>query len=323
MKTVLIMGINGGFGGSVAQGLARQGWRIRALMREPTKLPERFAGTEVYQGDASNIDDVRMAAKQVDLVVYAVNPANYDWDNKALPWVNVMATVAEEQKLNLIFPGNVYNFDPKQGPDFDETKEHNPISAKGKIRKAMENRLKQASSKGAKVVIVRCGDFIGENLRSAWLPQLVKEKNDKIFLTVTGDKQISHTWAYLPDVAKTVAELATNIDSLLEFNVFHFKGQRISFIEIAETLERIFGKKVVMKSFPWLLIGIISPFSKLFSGLIEMRYLWKYELNLIDKKLTQTLGHEIQQTELGQALVESKILTNKSQEASSKQLIEQ
>ena len=29
MKTALIMGITGGFGGQVAQALARQGWAIR------------------------------------------------------------------------------------------------------------------------------------------------------------------------------------------------------------------------------------------------------------------------------------------------------
>ena len=74
------MGITGGFGGHVAQALARKGYSIRALMRDPVKLPKRFKGADVFTGDAANIEDVRTAAEGVDLIVYGVNPPTYRWD---------------------------------------------------------------------------------------------------------------------------------------------------------------------------------------------------------------------------------------------------
>ena len=48
MKTALVLGISGGFGGHVAQALARQGWGIRALLRDPARLPARFQGEVIH-----------------------------------------------------------------------------------------------------------------------------------------------------------------------------------------------------------------------------------------------------------------------------------
>ena len=164
MKTALIMGITGGFGGHVAQALARKGYSIQTLMRGPAKLPDRFKGARVFRGDAASIDHVRAAAEGVDLIVYGINPPKYRWQGVVLPLLENTARVAEEKNLTIVFPGNVYVFDPRDGPLFDENTPHNPVSGKGQMRKEMEARLRQASEKGARVIILRMGDFIGQNL---------------------------------------------------------------------------------------------------------------------------------------------------------------
>lgn len=308
MKTVLIMGINGGFGGDMAQALARQGWKIRALMRDKTKLPRRFKGAAVVEGDASNIADVRKAAENVELVVYGVNPANYNWDNTALPWLDITATVAEEKRLNIIFPGNVYVFNPEHGPIFDEQSRISPISSKGEIRKAMEERLKVASDNGAKVLIIRCGDFIGKNAQSTWMQQIIKSDKNKMKILVPGAVNLKHSYAYLPDVARTVTEVISKFETLPAFNIFHFKGIQFNFNDLAISISNITGKKVNIKSFPWILIKFMSLFSKLFSGLVEMRYLWNVELNLDSKKLEDFLGHKLAITALDEILIESELI---------------
>lgn len=305
MKTALIMGINGGFGSNVAEALARQGWQLRALMRDPAKLPERFKGTEIVKGDASNIDDVREASNNIDLVVYAVNPPNYDWANKALPWLDVTATVAEEKGLNIIFPGNVYSLNPANGPEFDEESIIDPITSKGKMRQAMEARLKTASQNGAKVVIIRCGDFIGKNLPSTWMEYLINKTKRGTKLLMPGDENLIHSWAYLPDVALAVAEITNKLDKLPAFNIFHFKGLQFSLNNLAESIKQVTGKEVVKKKFPWFVIKVMGIFSVLYAGLFEMRYLWKNEINLNDKKLNTLLGHDSAITPLNQVLSEN------------------
>ena len=305
MKTALIMGINGGFGSNVAEALARQGWQLRALMRDPTKLPERFKGTEVVKGNASNIDDVRQASENIDLIVYAVNPPNYNWENKALPWLDITATVAEEKGLNIVFPGNVYALNPANGPEFDEESIIDPITSKGRIRQAMEVRLKTASQNGAKIVIIRCGDFIGKNLPSTWLEYLINKTKRGTKLLIPGDANLIHSWAYLPDVALAVTEITNKLDKLPAFNVFHFKGLQFSLNNLAESIKQVTGKEVVMKKFPWFIIKVMGVFSVLYAGLFEMRYLWENEINLNDKKLNTLLGHDSAITPLNQILSEN------------------
>ena len=309
MKKALVMGISGGFGGHVAQALAERGWSLKAMVRDPAKLPSQFSRVEVVTGNAASLDDVRAAAQGVDLMVYGINPAAYDWVGKAEPWLDNAAKVAEELALTLVFPGNVYVFDPADGPDFDEDAPIQPISSKGKMRLAMEQRLKLASQRGARVIIIRAGDFIGANAASTWIGQLLKPGKRGYTLNATGPVELPHTWAFLPDVAQAVAELAEVKNQLNEYNVFHFKGYQTSFADLAKTIHNTTGKTVAIKRFPWWILRLASPISTLFRGLVEMRYLWNRPLNLTDRKLTAVLKKPAPHTPLGEALLKSGVIT--------------
>jgi nucleoside-diphosphate-sugar epimerase len=216
--------------------------------------------------------------------------------------------VAEENQLTMVFPGNVYGFDPVDGPEFDEASPFRPVSSKGKMRVAMEERLQLAAQRGAKVIVVRCGDFIGTHAPSTWIRQLIKPNSQGYTLSAPGPVELQHTWAYLPDVGQTVAELVAKQKALSAYNVFHFKGYRITFNEMAEAIRSATGKKVVIKAFPWWAIRLMSPFFTLFRSLLEMRYLWNEMVNLSDDKLRVTLGKSVPHTPLGEALLQSGIV---------------
>lgn len=313
MKTALVMGITGGFGGHVAQALARRGYSIRALMRDPANLPQRFKGAEVVRGDAAKIEDVRDAADGVDLVVYGINPAKYRWAGVVLPLLENTARIAEEKNLTVVFPGNVYVFDPKDGPLFNEKTPHHPVSRKGQMRKEMEARLKTASENGARIIIIRMGDFIGDNLTSAWLQFLVKSTKKGYALAAAGDQDLIHTWAFLPDVGRTVAGLVEKKETLETFSVFHFRGYQVSFNDIKQAMEQGSGRPVSIGSFPWIALQLLSPFNKMFKELLEMRYLWQQEINLDQTKLESTLGNAIPHTPLTEALLESGVVERKTE----------
>jgi nucleoside-diphosphate-sugar epimerase len=304
MKTALVMGISGGFGSSVAQALVERGWAVRALMRDPARLPAQLRNVEVMTGDAKDIRAVRKAAHGVDLMVYAVNPPRYDWNGVARPMLETTAQVAEENGSTVLFPGNVYVFDPADGPDFDEQALRRPVTSKGRIRQAMETRLEQASRRGARVIVLRMGDYIGENAPSAWLGVLLKRTRHGFSLFTPGPRDLTHTWAYLPDAARAAAQLAAMHDELPRWSVFHFRGYRMSLRDIADTLQQVSGKRVRLKAFPWWAMRIVAPFSVLFRGLLEMRYLWRRQVNLDDAKLQRTLGKPVPHTPLPVALAE-------------------
>jgi len=302
------MGITGGFGGHVAQALVRNGWQIKALMRNPEKLPEQFRSVEVIKGDAANRDDVNKASEGVDTIIYGVNPPNYNWTGIAEPLLENVALVAEEKKLTIVFPGNVYVFDPTDGTEFSENSPHHAVTSKGIIRIEMEKRLKQASKRGAKVLILRMGDFIGKDANSTWLKLLIKQGKESVTLTTTGSQSIKHSWANLPDVASTIVRLLEQNDELESFEELNFKGYQLSFDEIAEVIHRVSGKPVKLKKLPWIFFRIFSPFSVLFKGLVEMRYLWDREINLKDEKLNDVLGDDLPYTSFAEALLESGLL---------------
>ncbi|WP_455210111.1 sugar nucleotide-binding protein [Kaarinaea lacus] len=308
MKTALILGITGGFGGHVAKALAEHGWSLKTLMRDPAKLPKKFGSAEVRQGNVANLEEVRQAAQGVDLIVYGINPANYQWEGKAIPWLENAATVAEENRLTIVFPGNVYVFDPENGPEFDENSPFQPVSSKGKMRMAMEERLTLASQQGAQVIVIRCGDFIGTHAPSTWIQQLIKPTSKGYTLSAPGPVQLEHTWAYLPDVAHTTAEIVANKEKLGAHNVFHYKGYRVTLEDMAEAIRDATGKEVTIKKFPWWALYLMSPFSTLFRSLIEMRYLWNNVVNLSDAKLNATLKKPVPHTPLGEALLQSGIV---------------
>ena len=305
MKTALIMGITGSFGRHVAQALAGQGWTIRVLIRNPENLPTQFSGARVFKGDVADIDSIRAAAQGAHLIVYAVNPCYSQWATTVLPWIDNAATVAEEFRMTMVFPGNVYIFNPVDGPEFDENTRARPLTGKGKLRQAMEERLQQATQRGARVIIVRAGDFIAAGAKSAWMQSLIKRTKQGYALSAPSERSLIHSWAYLPDLARTVAALVAQQGALPPFSVFHFRGYRLSFDDLAQAIRTATGQPVVLKAFPWWLLRLVTPFSTFVRSLFEMRYLWKHELNLLDKKLRAVLKQPIAHTPVAQALLES------------------
>jgi len=308
MKTALVMGVTGSFGGHVAQELARQGWSIRALLRNPESMPAEFSSAQVFKGDAADRDSIRAAAQGADLIVYGVNPPYYQWATTVLPWLDNAATVAEELGITLVFPGNVYIFNPTDGPEFDENAPVHPVTSKGALRQAMEERLQRAAQHGARVIIVRAGDFIAAGAKSAWLQSLIKRTKTGYALTATGARGLTHTWAYLPDLARTVAALVARRDVLSPFSVFHFRGYQLSFNDLADAIRAATGQAVVVKAMPWWLLRLAAPFSAFVRSLFEMRYLWQHELNLSDAKLRAVLHPPVPHTPVAQALLESRLV---------------
>lgn len=317
MKTALIMGITGGFGSHVADALIRNGWQIRTLMRDPAKLPKRFVGAQVVEGNASSLDKVRAAARGADLIVYGVNAPYPKWEGTVVPMLDVAATVAEEQGATILFPGNVYSLNPEDGPDFrdglDESAPINPPTRKGELRAQMEARLREAAGKGTKVIIVRAGDFIGRDATS-FFSYIIKRTRRGYRLDALDKPDRVHTFANLPDMAQVAADLVARQDELPAFNVFHLKGYRANYRDIAAAIEQASGLPVKLGRFPWWMMKLAAPFVPLVRSLLEMRYLWQVELNLDDRKLQEFYGHPVQYTPLPKALVDAGVIEQKDSE---------
>ncbi|ASG20170.1 NAD-dependent epimerase/dehydratase family protein [Nitrospirillum viridazoti] len=297
-KTVLVVGAKGGVGGAVAARLLADGWTVKALARGRGSRAD-LATAQWIQGDAMNAADVARAAAGADVIVHAVNPPGYkDWDKLVLPMMDNTIAAAKAVGARIVLPGTVYNYGPDAQPDLTEESPQNPVTVKGGIRVAMERRLRQASTEGARVLILRCGDFFGPHAGNNWFGQgLVKPGKAVTSISYPGPHAVGHAWAYLPDVAETVARLLARESELAAFETFHFGGHWLERgVDMARAIQRVVvargGRQPTITTFPWWLVTLASPFVTMFRELREMRYLWQRPVRLENAKLKAFLGSE-------------------------------
>jgi len=296
-NTVLVLGATGGIGGEVARQLRDAGWQVRALRRGAAE--ERRDGIDWLSGDAMDPQAVRRAAQGVSVIVHAVNPPGYRrWSELVLPMLDNTIAAARAEGATIVLPGTVYNHGPDAFPLLAEDSPQHPATRKGAIRVEMERRLEDASRHGARVLIVRAGDFFGPKAGNNWFSQgLVKAGRPVRAVSDPGSPGTGHQWAYLPDVARTMVELLARRDRLEPFARFHMAGHwdddgtRMSGA-VRRVVARRTGAGVRVSAFPWWLLALASPFVATFREMREMRYLWRTPVRMDNAKLVAFLGRE-------------------------------
>lgn len=302
----LVLGATGGLGGAVADRLLAEGWRVRALNRDPEGA-RRKTGRDALEwvaGDSLVAADVAAAAEGAQVIVHGVNPPGYrNWGALVMPMLENTIAAARASGARIVFSANIYNFGPDAFPRLSETSPQNPVRPKGELRVKMETALRAAADDGVPVLIVRMGDFFGPEPGSNWLVQgIVSQGKPLAAASYPGPLDIPHAWAYLPDAAETIARLLATDLGL--FETFHMQGQEITGHQLVAALEKAAGRKLKVGRLPWAMLQVIAPFNETFRGLVEMRYLWEREIVLDNSRLVARLGAE-PRTPLVQALREA------------------
>src|SRR6202166_2025311 len=297
--TVLVLGATGGIGGEVARQLLDAGWDTRALHRRAAQPVEQRNGITWIRGDAMNRDDVMAAANGCSVIVHAVNPPGYRrWSELVLPMLDNTIAAARSVGATIVLPGTIYNFGPDAFPTLTEESPQQPVTRKGAIRVEMERRLLAGGNSGARVLILRAGDFFGPQAANNWFSQgLVKPGRPVSAGSHPGRRGVGHQWSYLPDVARTMIELLARRDSLDAFSAFHMAGNwDADGSQMTQSIQRVVahrtGKEPRTSAFPWWLISLASPLVTTFREMREMRYLWREPLRMDNARLIAVLGRE-------------------------------
>lgn len=299
MSKVLVLGATGGIGGEVARQMRAAGWEVCALTRDVDKARRENAGFSWIKGDALNRQEVLAAAHGCAVIVHAVNPPGYrNWAELVMPMIDNTVAAAIAEGATIVLPGTVYNFGPDAFPVLHEDSPQHPQTRKGAIRVQLEQRLEQASRQGARVLIVRAGDFFGARVANNWFAQgLVKPGKPVHAVSYPGAPGVAHQWAYLPDVARTVLELIERRASLDAFARFHMAGHvDTDGTQMTQAIQRVVlrrtGHQPRVGRFPWWLMKLIAPFVVTVREMLEMRYLWQTPLLLDNRRLVAALGQE-------------------------------
>jgi nucleoside-diphosphate-sugar epimerase len=324
-RTALVIGATGGIGGAVAQALIAHGWRVLGLSRNPPDARRNASWVgpvEWLAGDAMNEADVVSAAAGVDVIFHGANPPGYrNWRGLALPMLGNTIAAARQSGARIILPGNVYNFGPDAGSVVREDSPQHPLTRKGKVRVEMEQLLAAAAKDGVRSLVVRAGDFFGPHQPASWLKDaMIKPGRPLQSIVYPGDFQAGHAWAYLPDLAETIARLAEIEPSMPAFESFHFGGHWLEHgVQFAEAIRRISGNPdLPIRKLPWIVFYLGAPFVTFLREVLEMRYLWRTPLRLDNAKLVAAIGaepHTLLETALSQTLAALQCLPGPSANA--------
>jgi dihydroflavonol-4-reductase len=167
---VLVTGATGFVGSHLAHTLAAAGHSVRALVR-PSKRAGRLAdaGIELFEGELTNADDVRNAARGCGLIYHLAaafrNVAHSDahyWSVNVGGTLNVIAAARAEgcERLVHCSTGGVHGHIER--PPADETYRFKPGDVYQRTKLEGELAAAAAAAEGAPVSIVRPGAVYGE-----------------------------------------------------------------------------------------------------------------------------------------------------------------
>lgn len=296
-RIALVLGAAGGVGGETAKALARRGWRIRALARDPVAAARKTGQAyEWIAGDAMDRDAVVRAAAGASILVHAVNPPGYKaWDRLVLPMIENSIAAAEASGARILLPGTIYNFGPDAFPVLREDSPQTPATRKGRIRKAMEAKLEAAARRGVRSLVLRAGDYFGPRPGNSWFSQGMVTPGKPVGRPIyPGQRGVGHAWAYLPDVGETFARLAEREAELPAFARFHFAGHwDADGAQLVGAIGRAAGTPgLKAMALPWPALGLIAPFNETMRELMEMKGFWRAPAALENARLVAFLGEE-------------------------------
>ncbi|QGV77881.1 NAD-dependent epimerase/dehydratase family protein [Streptomyces ficellus] len=258
-------------GAATARLLAGQGHTVRVITASGRR-PE--PGIEHVALDATDTTRLTETVRGADAIHHCAAPPYHRWAGELPPLAASVCAAAESTGAVLVLLGNLYGYGPVDRPMTEDL----PLAAtgpKGRVRAAVWERARSLHEQGRiKAVEVRASDFFGPgvtgggHLAERVVPRVLAGKP----VTLLGDPDAPHSWTYVPDVARALAEAARNERAW--GRAWHVPtGPARSGREMIDRLAARAGTgPVPVRRLPPAVLGVGSLFSPLLRELKEIRY---------------------------------------------------
>ena len=277
-KSVLILGANGRFGRHAAEAFWNAGWAIHTFDRQT--------------------DDLQVAARDMDVIVAAWNPAYTDWAEQVLPLHRQIQNAAQISGATVIVPSNVYVYAPDAPLPWGPETPHGAQNPMGRIRIDMEQSYRDS---GVQTIFLRAGDFMDTEQTDSWLDKVILKGLHKGRMTYPGPVNVPHSWAWLPDLAQAAVMLAEQRIDLDQIEDISFEGYTLTGSEMCAALSDATGLELGLTRMPWWPLALARPVWPMAKHLAEMRYLWNTPHQLDGSKLRR-LCPDFRDTPISEAL---------------------
>ncbi|MEM1301254.1 MAG: epimerase [Pseudomonadota bacterium] len=265
-QTVLILGGSGRFGRHATIAFATAGWEVRQFNRASDNLWD--------------------AAWGADVIVNAWHMAPQDWAAQVPKLHAEVREVALASGATVIIPGNIYAFGDTMPEVLNADTPQLPSTPYGQVRKDMEAAYRRD---GVRTIILRAGDFLDDAPSGNWFDRIMTAKLAKGVFVYPGPTDVSHAWAFLPDMARAAVALAEMRHDLSTFEDIPYAGLTLTGQEMQTLLEQIAGTPLRTRRFPWVPVRLTALFLHLSRYLAAMKYLWDRPHRLDGTRLAQLL----------------------------------
>lgn len=212
MKKALVLGASGGIGYALVCELVNRGIEVVAFSRSKEKLMALYEYKDlvkVYSGDVLVEKEVMEAAEGVDVIFHAVSFPYQQWKHKHPLCIENLIRAAERQRAKMALVDNVYAYGRQANKEVTEDTKKVPHTKKGKIRLAMENRLKNSHVPS---LIVHMPDLYGPNAENTILHETLKNVVRNKNANFIGNLKVAREFLFTFDGAKAMVELALRED---------------------------------------------------------------------------------------------------------------
>jgi len=293
VRRALVLGLTGAWGEAIARALLEDGYRVRALVRSIDRarpVAERLPGpVELVEGDVHDAAALPGASRGVNVVAHGVNVPYPRWAAEAETIAHRVADAAAQVGATILFPGNVYNYAPSVG--ITPQTAPAPPTELGRIRVRVEEILTGATQRGARLIVLRGGDFFGGGSRTSWMAHVLERAIDGGAIRMPSDDDVPHAWCYLPDFACAHVALLNRANRLPQAAVFHFAGHVLTGRQLVEALrDALDDRSRPARRVPWPLLAVMGLFNAELRLVHRMRYLWQQPVLLDESALRTVLG---------------------------------
>ncbi|WP_071394757.1 SDR family NAD(P)-dependent oxidoreductase [Bacillus tuaregi] len=289
MKKALVLGATGGIGSALVLELVERGIEVVAFARGQKKLHDFYQHVprvSIFSGDALVEKDVLEAADGVDVIFHAVSFPYETWEKTHPLCIENMIKGAEKHGAKIVLADNIYAYGRQPGIEVQEETEKKPHTKKGKIRLAMENRIKSSL---VPYLIVHLPDVYGPHAENTILHETLKNVARNKTANFVGPINVPREYIFTPDAAKAMVELARREEAYNQnWNIP--AARPITGEEILEIVRNEAGYQKSFRTVSKNMIRFIGIFQPFMREIVEMMYLTEEPVLLSGKKYETQIG---------------------------------
>ncbi len=288
-----ILGANGAVGRALSRELAALPVRVRQASRTPHAQSPTDEVTAVDLLDVAATDRAVSGSE----VAYLLAGLPYDTRTWAAQWPIIMRNVIDScvrHDTRLVFFDNVYAYGAVEGVMTEKTP-FNPCSRKGEVRAHIATTLLDAIHAGqVRAMIVRSADFYYPHGTGATTGLLNGVVFDRLLAGKRaqwlGSADAVHDFTYTPDIARSLAALATRDDAFGQtWHALTSRQERTgrSYITLAADM---LGRSATVQNAGPMLVRLLGLFQPSMREQIEMLYQFDRPYRFSSDQLEQFIG---------------------------------